>query len=431
MRNLFRAKKPKPTHVIRIGEVGLPEWLEARNFYLSGTVGAGKTQAIKRILGAARARGDSIICLDAGAELMMGFWESGDTLLNPLDARSARWDPLGELDGPGDYPQLASALIPPAPSSDGETWLQYGRSILRSLMPQIKNLDKFYEALFLLPSYVDPENPDQESLQQLLEGSTSGRLFEPGSNRMLASVLSVIATSLDWLALAKNCHGAAWSARDFVSQIDSGRGRAAWLPVSATQVKSLAGYGAAIVEELTVQILSLPPSSTRRVWLFIDEFGQYPAIASLILGLSQGRKYGLRILLGSQSVAQITAAYGAHRAQICLSNLGTKLLLRSGDSESAQWASQEIGAREITRRTRGKSDHGWSESEQVATESTVLPSEISRLPDRHGYLIAPGDYPVGSVEIPIQISNEKVAAFVPLPEPKNLKPKPQNQDRKI
>src|SRR3546814_21119245 len=57
-------------------------------------------------------------------------------------------------------------------------------------------------------------------------------------------------------------------------------------------------------------ILSMPESTHRRWWLFIDERASLEALPSLEAGLTKGRKNGLRIVAGLQSTSQLEQIYG-------------------------------------------------------------------------------------------------------------------------
>src|SRR3546814_8981510 len=52
-------------------------------------------------------------------------------------------------------------------------------------------------------------------------------------------------------------------------------------------------------------ILSMPESTHRRWWLFIDELASLEALPSLEAGLTKGRKNGLRIVAGLQRTSQL------------------------------------------------------------------------------------------------------------------------------
>lgn len=67
---------------------------EAKHFKLIGTTGSGKSTAIRELIDRALARGDRAVIADPDGGYLASFYDSarGDVILNPFDARSARWD---------------------------------------------------------------------------------------------------------------------------------------------------------------------------------------------------------------------------------------------------------------------------------------------------------------------------------------------------
>ena len=72
---------------------------ECRHFKLIGTTGTGKSTAIAALLQGALERGDRAVVADADGGYAARFYapRRGDVILNPFDARSAKWDPFAEV----------------------------------------------------------------------------------------------------------------------------------------------------------------------------------------------------------------------------------------------------------------------------------------------------------------------------------------------
>jgi type IV secretory pathway TraG/TraD family ATPase VirD4 len=140
--------------------------------------------------------------------------------------------------------------------------------------------------------------------------------------------------------------------------------------------------------------MSLPPNRERRLWMVLDELPYLQELPSLETLLSGGRKYGLAAILGMQSIAQLRKIYGRDGAVALLSNPATRLTLKVGDSETAEFLSKSLGDRHTIRKVSSESQSAGgskSTSEQHAIEAAVLPSEIMALPDLTGFLRVPGD----------------------------------------
>ncbi len=149
------------------------------------------------------------------------------------------------------------------------------------------------------------------------------------------------------------------------------------------------------------ETMSQPEERDQRLWFVVDELDALGAIDGLKDALARLRKFGGRCVLGFQSIAQVSATYGAGDAQTIVENCGNTLILRCSGSEhggTSQFASKLIGEREIRRRqtARGSDRAGFfgsrdarsstNVSDQHVTESAVMASEIERLPDLQGYL---------------------------------------------
>jgi type IV secretory pathway TraG/TraD family ATPase VirD4 len=162
-------------------------------------------------------------------------------------------------------------------------------------------------------------------------------------------------------------------------------------------------------------------SENRDVWFILDEADSLGKVSSLKAGLTKLRKYGGKVVLGLQTISQLRTTYGRDEAQTLLANISTKLVLRAGDGETAEYFSHEFGMQDIEREmvSHTKSGSFWddnsreSETHSVSYSSqrTVLASEIAGLPDLKGYLKIPG-VPIGRVKIDYKKREEVAESFV-------------------
>jgi type IV secretory pathway TraG/TraD family ATPase VirD4 len=137
------------------------------------------------------------------------------------------------------------------------------------------------------------------------------------------------------------------------------------------------------------------------LWFVVDELDALGAIDGLKDALARLRKFNGRCVLGFQSIAQVSSAYGHGEAQTIVENCGNTLILRCSGSENggtSLFSSRLIGDREVLRRqvSRGKdresgfSARGARRSRSITyshvTEPAVMASELEQLPDLCGYL---------------------------------------------
>ena len=101
-------------------------------------------------------------------------------------------------------------------------------------------------------------------------------------------------------------------------------------------------------------------------------------------------------ILGTQTEAQITKIYGAEDTRIILQGTKTKLILNCTDPQTAETMAKVIGKQEIihTNENRSRSRHSGRSgngrtvtmNEQLRESYTVMPDELTNLPDLKGYL---------------------------------------------
>jgi type IV secretory pathway TraG/TraD family ATPase VirD4 len=165
-------------------------------------------------------------------------------------------------------------------------------------------------------------------------------------------------------------------------------------------------------------VLSLEPVHKERLWFFIDELPTLQKLDILKMVLTNTRKYGLCCVIGVQDFSQLYEIYGHDLAKTIISGCQTKLLLRVTDGAAAKLMSELMGQAEIDEKEESLS-YGLSASRDGVSvfakrnlRDIVLTSEILTLPDMHGYLSIPGDYPIGKVSYDYVESHKVAEGFI-------------------
>ncbi len=392
---------------IPIGEVSIPRNIETQHLLLTGSTGTGKSLALQALVDTIRNRaGERAVVVDPGGELMARYWRCGDTILNPLDARSVAWSPLAEMRGAADADRLAKSLLPDTDGQDAQQWQCYAQGLTSAVLQRLAERRGNSTNADLVQGLTVANSEDLEALVRGLPAQT---LFDSGAARMLGSVRAIIGAYLaPYRFLPPGAGANAFSLRRWVE----GGGGWLWIPVRADLSTALRPLVAAWIAELVSAVLALPPDRDRRLWLLLDELAALGRVQSLSEALTQGRKFGLCAVAGLQTVAQLRGAYGLQGAQTLLSCFSSQLILRASDPETADWGSRLLGDQQLSRRVRSEgSGTGGShsgESEQISIERVVLPSEIAGLRDRRGFLKLAGDWPIVRVEIPIPSARAEV-----------------------
>ena len=97
--------------------------------------------------------------------------------------------------------------------------------------------------------------------------------------------------------------------------------------------------------------LSLPESEAVAWWMALDELASLEKLASLQDVLTKGRKHGVRVIAGLQSVSQLTDIYGKEQATTLRASFRSLVVLGGSktDSETAEAMSLALGEHEVAR----------------------------------------------------------------------------------
>ncbi len=132
-------KKDGKDSDIRIGDLPIIRDSEIQNFCLHGTVGAGKSEVIRRLVNYARQRGDMVVIYDRSGNLLkVTMIPPSIKILNPLDARYAAWDLWKECLTQPDFDNTANTLIPMGTKED-PFWQGSGRTIFAEAAYLMRN----------------------------------------------------------------------------------------------------------------------------------------------------------------------------------------------------------------------------------------------------------------------------------------------------
>ena len=415
-----RAQRLPPAQTpLTVAGVAVPFEDEFKHFKFLGTTGTGKSTAMRELLHAAISRGDRAVVADPDGGYLARFYDAGrgDTILNPFDARSARWDLFAELRQPYDVDELAQAFIPDRGSDP--TWTNFARTLFAAVTGQaqaagVREVGELYRLLVAAP---------KEELAALTAGTAAAPFLEEGSDKLFQGARSTVAAAVKSLDFVRRGPGAAFSVREWIR---TGRG-VLFLPYQADQIAALQAIISIWMRLAIFQTMSLGEGD-HRLWFAVDELDALGAIDGLPDALARLRKFGGRCLLGLQSIAQASANYRTGPAQTIVENCGNTLVLRCSASEgggTAQYASRLIGEREVVRRVRSASRSSGSRfgegratrghSEQIATELAVLAAEIEQLRDRTGLLKFASQPGWMRVAFPVYETGRVAAPFVAAP----------------
>lgn len=409
-----QVKNAHPSIPLQLGQRLIPWDLETRHILMVGTTGSGKSQAIYRNLEAIRARNQSAILMDHSAEFLQRFYRPGvDVIFNPFDKRGVGWNVFNEIRRIFDFDRIAQACIPDDSAGSNKDWQMGARELFANTLRQLWKLGKPFRTNKMLVHFLShaplrgafPTDNDGRpiksmqhfSLEELLRGTTSQRMFEPGNERGLPITMTIISRYLTPFTYLKDGD---FSVSDFVRSFEQG-GDGRWLFMAYTDanyaaIQSIFGFLASTAISAG---LELSESQERRFFYVLDELPSLGKLPALDDALTKLRKRGGVVIAGIQSTAQIEDpdTYGRTGGQILLSCFGSVMMLRVMDDQTAEKLSAMIGDVERWEENEssnlssssGVSGASSSESSGVSrslqVRRAVLPSEFYTLPDLTGY----------------------------------------------
>lgn len=393
---------------IAIGGVPIDSGDEQQHILLCGAPGTGKSVEIKKALRTIRKRGQRAVIYDVSGELVSLYYRPGvDHILNPLDQRSATWNPWSDAES-FEYAALARSLIPDAKGQADPFWSEAGRAALEALLMQCKDLDEIVSTGLSAPL---------SELAGIVNDAGFGGMIGP--EKTFQSTRSTMAVYLRALAMLPNVTRDDTSAFSIRKWLEADDGSWLFLSVPTRGRDALRPLVSMWLDTIVRQAMSLRPDPNRRVWLSLDELPSLNKIPSLAPALAEGRKFGLSAILGVQAHGQLQEIYGKELAAALWGLPKTRLYLRIADAETAEHVSKEIGDQQLRRETRSESQ-SWgssnsnsqggssnssssndssSKNEQIVIERAVLPSQVAGLPDLAGYLKTGGSEMVAKVQI--------------------------------
>src|SRR5216683_1570618 len=329
--------------------LSVPRIEENEGLLLLGDPGTGKSQVIHQLLDnvAKRKPQEAVVVYDpAGEFIEKHFDPDSDIVLNPLDARCPFWMPgfdiLG-VDAEVSAPErqfIAESFFPypdhAAPNT--QFFIMAARSIFAQMLTFTPTPERLVEML-----------SDEELIDYCVAGTEHAHLIGSDAKGQRGGVLATLSEigesfkllptseerSTNWLSLHK------WARR-----------RQGWIFITSTHStrEALRRLHAAWINILLGQLLgsSYSVSMQRPCWMLIDEVHSLKHLPILKTTLVEARKYGVKMVLGTQNKMQFEEHYGRGAATM-LASSHTKILFRCNEPESARWVAEMIGEEEKER----------------------------------------------------------------------------------
>ncbi|MGH9898156.1 MAG: type IV secretion system DNA-binding domain-containing protein [Pyrinomonadaceae bacterium] len=367
--------------------LGIPREQESEHVLILGDTGTGKSQLIHHFLKqiSERRPHEAVVCYDPEAEFIEHHFNRarGDVVLNPLDMRFPFWSPAAEIFNPTDRELIAESFLPARADptkTPGDFFVDAARGVLNRML-------EFEPTGADLVSWMESE----EVLDHIAAKTEHAHLIDKGARGQRAGVLATLALigkTLRLLPAQDECRGA-------ISLTAWAKKRRGWLFITSTHDTrdALRPLQAVFINILIKRLMSVDRAWAREhpCWLIADEVHSLKRLPALAEGLTEGRKYQIKIIQGTQKMSQYEVEYGrTARAMLAAPHL--KIFFRSGEPESARWVSDTIGEEENERPRIGTTatvDAGGRDSinytKVIERRAVVSKEQIMALRNMSGY----------------------------------------------
>ncbi len=414
---------------IVFGGVPVPPEDEARHLLLVGQSGSGKTTALRSLLRQIVQRGEHALIFDADGSYVAQFYSParGDVILNPFDARTARWNPLTDIATLADAHRVATVLLPkPSKASEAAVWYDQARTLIAHILDHLAASGGTLNDLAAMLNVASPD-----ALRIIVAGTPAMRIFEAGGERATASVLFMMGIAARTVALlaAIPDTAPAFSFDRFYADLAKHEGRKPLVFLAAPRRyrEAAAPVIAAWIDAAASAILQRPPGDAPKAWLIFDELPSLPAVQSLLVLLPEGRKHAACVVIAFQSIAQMQERYGQEGAEIITGQTASQVIMSVGDHTTAKWATDLSGMIEVENQRASdqlgddRQAHG-SLATTRERKTLLLDIDLTGLRVGEAFLRLSG-YPIAQVTIDPGAPLPTIApAFVPAPLPPRVIP---------
>jgi len=329
-----------------------------------------------------------------------------------------------------EFESVAESFIPNLSKSEAHShWSEAAQTVFAWLLYKLKvekgdgepTIDEIMRTLIDSQTVVEKNalGEDQivrkRELDRLIRGTLASMVVNPDSPEHASSVISTLVPKIRSLWYLRGLETRPrFSISDWAQNPDDDR----WIfiRVNSRQLQSVRPLITAWIDVAIATALTLKKSSDRQIWCFLDELQSLDKLTSLDKGLNEGRKHGLRFVLGFTSVARLYDLYGEKTFKSMVSMCGTKMIYRTSEPDVAEWTSKLLTAREIISE-RGSVQAGTNNDSTGSTEqreklALVMADEIQTLPDLNFYMRLPDKYPTAHVVIRYQDRPDIAEPFI-------------------
>lgn len=376
-----------------INKIFITEDILKTHIGVEGATGTGKTVLINSFLEQIRKHDKTQVCiLDYNGQFYSKFGRPNDKIISINDKRSVKWHPWCEDIAPE---KIANSLIENDPND--KFFGPAAKSLFSNLMTLNNNIEEFWK---------DMSRSKEDLFNKLkkYELSSAGD-FEGSSGNQGAGVRRTMSLSLDALRTLNY-----WTKdKEEFSIIDWAKnGSKDWVFIIVREEDlETAKPWLRLWMDLVVTgvLMRNEKADNNATWLIGDELPVLGKLPSLQKGITNGRKYNFRTVIGYQTEGQIDEVYDRESKGI-KNSVRTRIVFNPGDPESSLRCAETLGKKEIYDPLESESFGGSGKdsvnaTNQIREKFVVHPSKLRQLDKMECYLKLPIFNPV-FIKIPLK-----------------------------
>lgn len=340
-----------------IGDMPLVKDMETRHFLITGSTGSGKTNLIHTLLPQIERKRQPAIVIDQTGEMIAKYYnpERGDIIFNPFDARSMAWDFWEDCATSENLERFSKILIgfnrKQSESHSDPFWENAATSVFNSciefLRPSNSSIEKITHMV---------HSSDLKYLRNTLANTEAGRYLSEDSKQTASSIISVLSSNTKPLTYLKSSNEmGSFSMKSHFKNIKHGSSAWLFLATKPSSRNLTLPLIACLTELALAELMDIGIDDRRRVWTIIDELASLGKLPALPIAMNEGRKYGLCVMAGMQSLNQLYEQYGTYGGSTIFGQFGTSFFFRNTEPAIAKMISSMSGTETITRQQKNTS----------------------------------------------------------------------------
>jgi hypothetical protein len=407
--------------------IRMPRAEETEHVILLGDPGTGKSQTIHHFLLqiAARRPAEAVVIYDPACEFIKRHYspKRGDIILNPLDTRTPYWSPAVEIRAFTDKKLLAESFLPGKSDANQASTSGFFLKASRAIFGRMLEFKP-------TPAQMVAWLRSADAIDMIVDGTEHAHLIPKNAHGQRAGVLGVLSDLGETLRLLPERD----ACKEEISLSEWAGRRRGWIFITSTMDtrEALRPLQAVFINVLMKRLMSVSAEwgQAHPCWVIVDEVHSLHRLPALYETETEGRKYGLKLIQGTQGKTQYEEYYD-RLAKAMLAAPKLKLFFRCGESESARWISDTIGEYEVEKPKIGTTASVEDKGRDAINYSTVTEhkqaiskEEIMSLPDLYGYwkyadVVVPFRLPLAPVKIVARgyIAREMTPSEIQLPAP--------------